>query len=184
MKRTEKRATRQTAVDPPSSLRRWVAFALALAFALGADQLSKVWARARLKPIYPDVVTVIRGMWELRYSENPGAAFGMFRGVSWAIWVFDVIALAMTVGAVLYLHRTPLPRPRRVGAELGLLVGGALGNAIDRAWFGHVTDFVVWKAGGFEWHTFNVADAALVVGVVGLLFDLPRAREKPRAAAA
>ena len=59
----------------------------------------------------------------------------------------------------------------RVAAELGLIVGGALGNAIDRVAFGRVTDFVVWKLGTHEWDTFNVADAALVVGIIGLFFD-------------
>jgi signal peptidase II len=70
-----------------------------------------------------------------------------------------------------------------LGAELGLLAGGALGNIVDRIAFGKVTDFVVWKIGTHEWPTFNIADAALVVGVIGLLFDM-RPDEKSKAAAA
>ena len=72
-------------------------------------------------------------------------------------------------------------RPR-IAAELGLLAGGAIGNIIDRVAFGKVSDFIVWKAGRYEWPTFNVADAALVIGVVTLLLDA-RAEDTKAAAA-
>jgi signal peptidase II len=147
-------------------------FSVTAVLALLADQLTKSWARAVLRPIYPEVKTFIAGYWEFRYSENPGAAFGLFRHVAHMHWLFDLFAIVMVVGAVVYLVRTPFAHPLRVGAELGLLVGGALGNLIDRVRFERVTDFIVWKAGSYEWHTFNVADAVLVVAVVGLLIDL------------
>lgn len=164
--------------------RRYLAFALAAAASLALDQWSKVWARAALKPIYPHVKRVIDGYWEFRYSENPGAAFGFLRGVPAAQWLFVLVAVGIAVGAVIYLKRDELRRPLRVAAELGLIVGGALGNAIDRVVFGHVTDFVVWKIGTHEWDTFNVADAALVVGIIGLVLDVgakPRATDKRKA---
>jgi signal peptidase II len=150
--------------------RRWI-FVVSAAFALAFDQLTKVWARHALLPIYPRVKTVIARYWEFRYSENPGAAFGLLRDAPAARFIFVVVALAIAVGAFLYLKRAQLRRPLRVAAELGLVVGGALGNAIDRVAFGNVTDFVVWKIGTYEWHTFNVADAALVVGIIGLIVD-------------
>jgi len=151
--------------------RRWV-FVLSAAFAFAFDQLTKVWARHALLPIYPRVKTVIPGIWEFRYSENPGAAFGLLREVPGAHYLFVPIALAIAVGAFIYLGRpTALRHPTRVAIELGLVVGGALGNAIDRLAFGRVTDFVVWKIGTHEWDTFNIADAALVVGIIGLIFD-------------
>ncbi|MCU1278997.1 MAG: peptidase [bacterium] len=108
---------------------------------------------------------------ESRYSENPGAAFGLLRDVPGAHFVFAVIAVGITVGAFFYLRRATIRRPLRVAAELGLIVGGALGNALDRIAFGRVTDFVVWKIGTHEWDTFNIADAALVVGIIGLVVD-------------
>jgi signal peptidase II len=150
--------------------RRWY-FVFAAAFALAFDQLTKVWARHALLPIYPRVKTVIPHIWEFRYSENPGAAFGLLRDVPGAHLVFVPIALGLAIGAFIYLKRATLRRPLRVAVELGLIVGGALGNAFDRVAFGRVTDFVVWKIGTHEWDTFNVADAALVVGIIGLLFD-------------
>ena len=73
----------------------------------------------------------------------------------------------------------------RVASWLGIIVGGALGNAYDRLAYHHVTDFVVWKVGTHEWDTFNVADAALVAGIAGLLlFDSGRQKRKTPAAAA
>jgi signal peptidase II len=163
---------------------RAISFAVAAAFAFAFDQLTKVWARKALLPIYPHVKTVIAGYWEMRYSENPGAAFGLLRGVPAAQWLFVAIAAGICVGAIFYLRRAELRHPLRVAAELGLVVGGALGNAIDRVLYGHVTDFVVWKVGSFEWHTFNVADAALVVGIIGLFLDSGRPRQRRGARAA
>jgi signal peptidase II len=157
------------------SRRYWV-LAVFSVLTLAADQLTKVWARAELRPIYPRVKTVIAGYWELRYSENRGAAFGLLHGVPNAHLVFAAAALALTIGVVIYLGRAQLHRPLRVAAELGLVAGGALGNAVDRALYGRVTDFVVWRIGRHEWDTFNVADAALVVGVIGLLIDSGRLR--------
>jgi len=150
--------------------RRWI-FLASVTFALAFDQLSKLWARHVLLPIYPRVVTVIPRYWEFRYSENPGAAFGLLRDIPGAHYFFVPIALGIAVGAFLYVKRANMRHAGRVAAELGLIVGGALGNAFDRVAFGRVTDFVVWKIGTHEWDTFNVADAALVVGIIGLLFD-------------
>jgi signal peptidase II len=161
------------------SARRYSAFALAASLSLAFDQLSKVWARHVLRPIYPEVKTVIARYWEFRYSENPAAAFGLFRGVPGARWLFAVVAVAIAVGSIVYLRRDHLRRPLRIAVELGLVVGGALGNAVDRIVFGHVTDFVVWKIGTHEWDTFNVADAALVVGILGLLVDAGKPKRKP-----
>ncbi len=159
--------------------RRWT-FVVTAALALALDQLSKVWARHALLPIYPRVKTVIPRYWEFRYSENPGAAFGLLRDIPGAQHVFIVVAVVIAVGAFFYLRKASLQRPFRVAAELGLIVGGALGNAIDRLAWGRVTDFVVWKIGTHEWDTFNVADAALVVGIVGLILDgSPKPKPKP-----
>jgi signal peptidase II len=153
---------------PPAKY-RWFAAIFALSLAL--DQGSKVWARQVLRPIYPAVKTIIPGFFELRYSENPGSAFGLFRGVPGARYLLFVIGIGALIIVATYLRKAA-PSARRLGAELGLLAGGALGNVIDRITYGRVTDFVVWKAFGHEWPTFNIADAALVVGVIGLLFDM------------
>ena len=148
---------------------RW--FVMVFVLSLGLDQGSKVWARHVLKPIYPAVKAVIPGIFELRYSENPGSAFGLFRGVPGARYLLFVVGIGALILVATYLRKAA-PGARRLGAELGLLAGGALGNVIDRIAYGRVTDFVVWRLGSHEWPTFNIADAALVVGVIGLLFDM------------
>jgi signal peptidase II len=163
---------------------RYALFTAVAALSLTLVQAAKVWARAVLRPIYPQVKTVIAGYWEFRYSENRGAAFGFLGHVPGAHLLFAAAALALTVGVVFYIGRAQLRRPLRVSAELGLVIGGAVGNAIDRLAFGRVTDFVVWKLGRHEWHTFNVADAALVVGIIGLLVDSGRPRSSGKAAKA
>jgi signal peptidase II len=154
------------------------AFLVAFILSLGLDQWTKIWARKALQPIYPQVVTVIADYFEFRYSENTGSAFGLLRNVSWARYLFfsvGVIALAVVWQ---YLRRAR-PSEWRLAAELGLLAGGAIGNIIDRALFAKVTDFIVWRVGAHEWPTFNIADAALLVGIFGLLFDLKPPEEEP-----
>jgi signal peptidase II len=147
------------------------AFFLALLLSLVFDQGTKVWARHTLRPMYPSTIEVVPGYFEFRYSENRGSAFGLFRDLPGSRYFLLVVG----IGA-LFLIRHYLKKTRndqlRVGAELGLLAGGALGNIIDRIAFNRVTDFIVWKIQSREWPTFNVADAALVVGIIGLLFDM------------
>jgi signal peptidase II len=148
---------------------RW--FAIVFLFALAADQGTKIWARKVLRPIYPTAKVVIDGFFELRYSENPGSAFGLFRGLPGASYLLLAVGIGALAVVGYYLYKAS-PSAWRLGAELGLLAGGALGNIIDRVTVTRVTDFIVWKVGAHEWPTFNIADAALVIGVIGLLFDM------------
>jgi signal peptidase II len=158
--------------------RRYLAFAVTTLVVLALDQASKMWARATLRPIYPAVKTVINGIWELRYSENPGAAFGFMRQWPMAQWIFAGVGIAVVIGALIYLARAELRHPILAAVEIGLVAGGAAGNMTDRVLFHHVTDFVVWKWHGHEWFTFNVADAALVVGIIALVLDGGAVRKK------
>ena len=146
-------------------------FLIALVLSLALDQGTKIWARHALKPHAPQTIKIIPGYFELEYAENTGAAFSFLRGrpeAKYILFGFGVIALGV-VG--MYLRRAK-PEERRLAAELGLLAGGAVGNLIDRVLYGHVTDFILWQVPGHRWPNFNIADAALVVGVLGLLFDL------------
>jgi signal peptidase II len=161
-------------------MNKYAWFVIALVLSLGADQGSKMWARHSLRPMYPQTVKVVPGFFELRYSENPGSAFGLFRnvpGARYLLFVIGIIALFVVANMLRKAKETEL----RVAAELGLLAGGALGNIIDRIFYGRVTDFVVWGKVGtqFEWPTFNIADAALVLGVLGLLIDQKDTKKTP-----
>jgi signal peptidase II len=146
-------------------------FLLAFLLSVGLDQGTKIWVRQVLRPRAPDVITIVPGYFELEYAENTGVAFSLMRDrpeMRPLLFVFGLVALTMIV---IYLRRGPAGH-WRLGLELGLVMGGAVGNLIDRMAFGHVTDFVLWRIGTHRWPNFNVADAALLVGVVGLVFDL------------
>jgi len=150
--------------------KKYVYLVLAFVLSIAADQGTKMWARSTLKPIFPESKTVITNYWEMRYSENPGSAFSLFRGVPGARWLLLFVGVA-AMGVVGYYAKKAPDGAARMGAELGLLAGGAIGNMWDRALYGKVTDFIVWRYGSHEWPTFNVADAALVIGVIGLALD-------------
>lgn len=169
---------------------KYLLFAILFVLSLGLDQGTKIWARQTLKPRgYDNAITVVSGFFDLRYSENTGSAFGLFRstpGARYFLFIVGLICLGV-VGAWLY----KIPKEAVwLATKLGLLAGGAVGNIVDRVLYGRVTDFIVWKAtvGGkvYEWPTFNIADAALVIGVALLLIDRPRDAvflEKPDEAA-
>jgi signal peptidase II len=82
-----------------------------------------------------------------------------------------VVALAALLLVGYYLKRSG-PRQYRLHVALGLIGGGAVGNLVDRIAFGKVTDFIVWHVGQHEWPAFNIADAALVVGVALMALDM------------
>jgi signal peptidase II len=159
--------------------RRTRAFVIAFLIALGADQGTKIWARHTLKPRVPPTMTVIPGYWEFEYAENTGSAFSFLRGrpeTRWILFGFGIVALGVIFT---YLKKAPEDRAR-LGAELGLLAGGAVGNLLDRGVHGRVTDFVLWHVGAHRWPNFNVADAALVIGIAGLLLDWkPQPKKEP-----
>ncbi|HEX8165087.1 MAG TPA: signal peptidase II [Beijerinckiaceae bacterium] len=112
---------------------------------------------------------------------NRGISYGLFQQHTelgrWALVTLSVVA---AVGLALWLRRAATPL---LAAALGLLIGGAVGNALDRVAYGAVFDFVHFHAGGFSWYVFNIADAAIVAGVAGLLYDsLVLERRRLRAA--
>jgi signal peptidase II len=99
---------------------------------------------------------------------NRGVSFGMFGGGSVPPWALSTLALAVAAALVLWLWRAD-NRPMAFG--LGLVIGGAVGNAIDRLRFGAVVDFLDFHLGRYHWPAFNVADAAITIGVGLLLLD-------------
>ena len=170
---------------PMSSVpRRWKWFAVFAVFTLAADQVTKYWARHALPTTHRGLglpKEVIHGFWDWRLSYNTGSAFGLFHSVGGARVFLTIVGL-VALGAIVWMVVKASDEQRRLAAALGLVGGGALGNVIDRVLFGRVTDFVVWKWHTHEWPTFNVADAALCVGVALLFIDLSRqAREQKKA---
>lgn len=138
-----------------------------LMVSLFADQASKAWARSSLEVGHP--VPVVHGFWDWELAFNPGAAFSMFEdGTKRVVLsVFGVIA-TMVIGWMI-VRSKPDRRVERIA--LALIASGAVGNLIDRIGQGVVTDFVRWRWHDHRWPIFNVADAALLIGVAVLLID-------------
>jgi len=105
----------------------------------------------------------------LVYVHNTGAAFSVMSGA--APIFFVTLSVAVSIGILVWLRRYPHEQ-RLVAVSLTLILGGALGNAIDRATRGYVIDFIDVHVAGWHWPAFNVADSAITVGAVLLLVDM------------
>lgn len=165
--------------------RRWKIFFALSSVVVLADQLAKYWARNYLPTNargYGLPVTVIHNFFDWRLSFNTGSAFGMFHNVGGARIFLTIVGIVAVIAIALMVRQTRDQQTRLIVA-LGLVAGGAVGNVIDRVLFGRVTDFVVWRYYQHEWPTFNLADAALCVGVGLLFLDLGREPRKQGATA-
>lgn len=100
---------------------------------------------------------------------NRGISYGLFQQDSnWGRWILIVVSILASIGLSVWIRRT---RAKLLALSLGLIVGGAIGNVIDRLAYGAVFDFIQFQIGNWSWYVFNVADAAIVAGVIGLLYD-------------
>lgn len=142
------------------------AYALAIAVIL-ADQLSKLWILYGLR--LPELGSVpVFGPLNLTMVWNRGVSFGLFRGeADWVRWALALFSLGVAIALGIWARRARRPL---LGLAIGLVMGGAIGNLIDRVRLGVVADFIDVKALMFPW-VFNVADSAITVGVALLLLD-------------
>lgn len=110
---------------------------------------------------------------------NRGVSFGLFNQDSDSMrWILVAVALGISVGLLVWLMRMRRALP---ACALGLILGGAVGNVIDRLRFGAVVDFVYLHAGSYAWPAFNFADSTITIGVLVLLYDsLFAGRESPK----
>ncbi len=146
--------------------KRLLGLVIAGAVILG-DQLSKWWVVAKLMQS-PRAIE-ITPFFSLVMVWNKGVTFGMFdTASSWTRWGFTGLALAIVVALLLWLRKV---ERRWLAASIGLVIGGALGNVIDRVRYGAVADFLDFHIRGYHWPAFNVADSAIMVGVALLLID-------------
>jgi signal peptidase II len=142
------------------------------------DQLSKAWVLSSL-PEY-SAIPVIDGFWNWYRTYNTGAAFSFLSDAGgWQQYFFVVLALAITGLLGYWLARTPR-RDWKTALPYALVIGGAIGNVIDRMLHGHVVDFIQWYWRDYYWPAFNIADAAIVGGAVGIaLYGLFSSQPKP-----
>jgi signal peptidase II len=163
---------------PAPGLRgRWLELVTVVVI-VALDQATKAMVRARL-PLY-ESVTVIPGFFDLTHVRNTGAAFGMLNGVEFAYKPAVMVIVALIALGAVASYALTLPSSQQIARYgLSLILGGAVGNLIDRATVGYVVDFVdvYWR--GIHFWAFNVADSAITVGVILMLFDVLGVRRVP-----
>lgn len=135
------------------------------------DQASKFYFENRLD-LYQQIV-IIPDLFSWTLAYNTGAAFSFLAGQSgWQRWLFALIAIVVSVVLVIWLKRLK-PRETWLAVALALVLGGALGNLVDRVVFGHVIDFILvhWQN---RWYfpAFNLADSAITIGALMLIIDM------------
>lgn len=138
------------------------------ALVLGLDQASKYWIQSTFR-LYEshDLLPFLR----LFYVHNTGAAFSFLSTAGgWQRWFFSAVAV-LAVGLVFGWLRRLEAHQKRLALGLSLILGGAIGNLIDRLRFGYVVDFIDAYYQSWHWPVFNVADSAITVGVVLVLLD-------------
>lgn len=144
--------------------KRWYALAILI---IVLDQVTKIWIEHSFK--YGEVLPVLPGF-DLVLAYNLGAAFSFLADAGgWQRYFFTALAL-IVVGGIAWLLRKHHAQPRFAGA-LALIMGGALGNVIDRIAYGHVIDFLQVYYKSHYWPAFNVADSAICVGAGLMVLD-------------
>lgn len=146
---------------------------LALGLAVAAvvvvlDQLTKWWILNTVMQPFPRVVEVAP-FFNLVLTWNPGVSFGMFaHEAEYMPYVLSAVSVVITVFLLGWLRRAD---SRFVALCLGLVIGGAMGNVVDRLLYGAVADFLDFHAFGFHFWAFNIADSGISVGVILLVID-------------
>ena len=149
-------------------MRKWTILLLTLCLAAALDQAAKAWALATLQPydaIQP--IAALAPYFQLTLITNSGAAFGI---LPMAGEVFLVVALVIVAGLLLSLRKLPASA-RLIPFATGLVTGGAIGNVLDRVQHGHVIDFIHYQIPNLISNVSNLADHAIVLGVLIILAD-------------
>lgn len=124
----------------------------------------------------PYLMTQVCNFFNIVFTWNPGASFSMLRGLGEAAPLIIIIGTGFIIGFIAYYLFARAPKYER--APLALVVGGAIGNLIDRVRFGAVIDFLDFHIGGWHYPSFNVADMCIVIGVAWLILNFVLARRR------
>ncbi len=141
------------------------------------DQATKWWIMAVV--MQPPRIIPVTPFFNIVMGWNRGISFGLFAGDSAInVWILSLVALAIVAALVVWLCRV---QGAWLASAIGLVIGGALGNVVDRLRFGAVADFLDFYVVGYHWPAFNLADSGITVGVAMLVLDsLFMHEEKPK----
>ena len=141
------------------------------------DQAAKWWIMAMV--MQPPRIIELTPFFNLVMGWNRGISFGLFDGDSAInVWILPLVALAIVAALVVWLRRV---QGVWLASAIGLVIGGALGNVVDRLRFGAVADCLDFHVAGYHWPAFTVADSGITVGVTMLVLDsLFMGAEKPK----
>ncbi len=149
-------------------MRKWIILLCSLIVTALVDQVAKSWVLVNLIP-YESVqpIPALAPLFQLTRSSNTGAAFGILPMAGDA---FLILALCI-IGGMLWYFRALAPDSRLVPLAIGLIIGGALGNIIDRLNYGHVVDFIHYQIPDLISNVSNMADHAIVLGVLLMIVE-------------
>jgi signal peptidase II len=143
------------------------------------DQLTKWCVDSVMSP--GDSLRVIEGLFNITYVRNPGAAFGFLSTTSPEFrYIFFLAVTGIAISLILYFIVTSEKEHALLVTSLSLILSGAIGNGIDRIRFGEVIDFLDMYVGAYHWPAFNVADSAISIGAILLVFDMLQTRQNKR----
>ena len=146
-------------------------FVVVAALVLALDQLSKSWVRNNAKMEVGWIIELLPEFLDFVYVKNYGSAFGLLANQTFLLISITITSLVIILLFLRHLYRTTTLS----FVSTGLILAGALGNLIDRLRFGYVTDFIDVHLGNlFHWYTFNIADTAIVIGILTFIYSLYR----------
>ncbi len=154
-------------INRPQDKWRDAVFFLTGLLIVAADQFSKNWIRTNLDPGQ----SIFRiGFFQITYANNTGAAFGLFQNHTLVLTIISIIGVIAILVGYRFVNRIAVLQSMPWRVVLGLVLGGTLGNLIDRARLGYVTDFIDFH----YWPAFNVADASVTIGILIFAYFLLR----------
>jgi signal peptidase II len=157
---------------------RWLWISVAVII---ADQLSKFWIESHM--VLGENFSVLP-VFNIVRAHNPGAAFSMLAGENgWQRWFFSALAVGVSIALLYWLRKLALATHALLSGGLALILGGAIGNVIDRFEHGYVVDFVQLHWGAAYFPAFNVADSAISIGAALVVLDALREGGRERRAA-
>ncbi len=162
----------------PDLGRRYQSIALTAGAVLALDQLTKIWIQQAI-PVWEKGFSVIPGFFDIVHILNRGAAFGFLNrtDIDWQRPFFIAVSL-LAMGLIAALARSEEDDGPFYIHGLGLILGGALGNLLDRIRLGVVVDFLDFYVGEWHWPAFNVADMGICLGAAGLLVSFYQQRRR------